>query len=161
MMQASFTAELFEMAKSEGVSTCLDTAGGVFDAADENHVRLFNACDTVLLDIKHIDAEAHRRLTGASPERVFACARYLAERNIPVWIRHVLVPGVTDDDESLHRLAEFIRTLPNVRKVEVLPYHVFGVEKWKRLGLKYTLDGVEPPTAEALAKAKEILGNEE
>ncbi len=158
LVQAAFVAELFERAKAAGVTTCLDTAAGPFKAGDPAQARLFAACDTVLLDIKHIDPAAHRALTGADNENVFACARYLAERKIPVWIRHVLVPGVTDDEGALARLGAYIRTLPNVARVDVLPYHTFGEEKWHRLGLVYSLEGTEPPNAESVARAQELLG---
>jgi len=157
LLQAKFVAELFELAKSRGVTTCLDTAGGPFNADDPDQRRLFAACDTVLLDLKHIDPEAHRTLTGADPASVFACARWLSDQKVPVWIRHVLVPGVTDDEASLMRLGEFIRTLANVQRVEVLPYHTFGEEKWKLLGLEYSFTGVEPPTAESLTRAQSLL----
>ena len=158
LLQAAFVAELFERAKAAGVTTCLDTAAGPFDATNAEQARLFAACDTVLLDIKHIDAAAHRALTGADNENVFACARYLAERKIPVWIRHVLVPGVTDDEGALARLGAYIRTLDNVVRVEVLPYHTFGEEKWRRLGIPYSLTGTEPPTSDRLARAQDLLG---
>lgn len=158
LLQAAFVAELFERAKAEGVTTCLDTAAGPFDATNADQVRLFSACDTVLLDLKHIDSDAHRALTGADNASVFACAQYLAARKIPVWIRHVLVPGVTDDEAALVRLGAYIKTLPNVARVDVLPYHTFGEGKWHRLGLAYSLEGTEPPNAETVARAQDLLG---
>ncbi|MGN0848047.1 MAG: pyruvate formate-lyase-activating protein [Kiritimatiellia bacterium] len=157
MLQAEFTAELFEAAHAAGVNTCLDTAAGPFDRADARIVRLLAATDTVLLDIKHIDAAKHRALTGHGNESVLACARYLAEIEKPVWIRHVLVPGVTDGADDLRRLGDFIRALPNVARVDVLPYHTFGVAKWRNLGLPYRLDGVAEPTPESLEAARRIL----
>lgn len=158
LLQAEFVAELFERAKAAGVNTCLDTAAGPFDATNAEQTRLFAACDTVLLDIKHIDAAAHRALTGADNESVLACARHLAEKNIPVWIRHVLVPGVTDDEGALARLGAFVRTLPNVRRIDILPYHTLGVAKWRALGLDYSLEGVAAPTNEVLAEARRLVG---
>ena len=119
--------------------------------------RLFAATDTVLLDIKHIDEAAHKKLTGASNAAVLDCAKYLAEINKPTWIRHVLVPGVTDNPDDLKRLAEFVNALPNVTRVDILPYHTLGVEKWHKLGIAYRLEGVEPPTAESLAFARSLF----
>ena len=160
LLQMEFLTELFDLAKREGVSTCIDTAGGPF-TRDEPWLgdfrRLMELTDLVLLDLKHIDADAHRRLTGADNSQVLDCARYLSEIGKPVWIRHVLVPGVNDDRRSLEKLSEFIGTLSNVRTVEVLPYHTLGVGKWRALGMEYALEGVEPPSPESIAQAKKLL----
>lgn len=157
MLQAAFVAELFEKAHRQGVTTCLDTSAACFDENDPEIVRLLDATDTVLLDLKHIDDAAHRELTGESNAAPLACAEYLKRLGKPTWIRHVLVPGVTDDENDLKRLGEFIRTLTNVKRVDVLPYHVFGVEKWHKLDLPYTLEGVEPPSEESVTLAKRLL----
>lgn len=157
MLQAEFVTELFEKAHAQGVTTCLDTSAACFDASNPAIVKLLAATDTVLLDLKHIDDKAHRDLTGASNAAPLACAKYLAQIGKPTWIRHVLVPGITDDEEALKRLGEFIRTLDNVKRVDVLPYHVFGVEKWHQLNLPYTLEGVEPPSEESLKRAIQLL----
>lgn len=157
MLQAEFVAELFEKAHEKGVNTCLDTSAACFDKDDPAIVRLLSATDTVLLDLKHIDEHKHIELTGKSNAAPIACAKYLDERKIPVWIRHVLVPGVTDDPADLAALAAFIKTLGNVVRTDILPYHTFGVEKWHQLKLPYALEGVEPPTAEALEAARKIL----
>ena len=113
-----------------------------------------------MLDIKHIDDEEHKKLTGHTNKNILDCARYLSEQGIPMWIRHVLVPGITDDEGQLTRLRAFIDTLDTVERVEVLPYHTLGVFKWKELGIPYALEDVDPPTAESVARAKEILGCE-
>jgi pyruvate formate lyase activating enzyme len=113
--------------------------------------------DLVMLDIKHIDSEKHRWLTGHGNENILDCARYLSDIGKPVWIRHVLVPGITDDEESLRRLRAFLDTLYNINKVEVLPYHTLGLFKWQQLGIPYTLSDVPTPTAEQVAKASQIL----
>ena len=160
LLQPEFVTELFEKAKAAGVSTCLDTAAGPFSREPARLAafrRLMDATDLVLLDVKHIDTDAHRRLTGADNANVLDAARYLAEIGKPVWIRHVLVPGVTDGEESLTRLSDFLSTLPNVRRIDVLPYHTLGVAKWLALGLPYRLEGVEPPDAVALRRARDIL----
>jgi pyruvate formate lyase activating enzyme len=114
--------------------------------------------DLVLLDIKHIDDEKHRELTGQTNENILDCAKYLSEIGKPVWIRHVLVAGFTDDDEYLKETREFIDTLSNVERVDVLPYHTLGIFKWEELGIPYKLEGVEPPTKERIENAKAILG---
>lgn len=161
LLQLEFLTELFTKAKAQGVSTCIDTAAGPFTRNEpwlESFRKLTAVTDLLLLDIKHVDPEAHRSLTGADNANVLDCAWFLSEIGQPVWIRHVLVPGVNSDDASLRKLAAFIGTLDNVRKVEVLPYHTLGVAKWKELGLSYSLDGVEPPSEEMLARAREILG---
>lgn len=157
LVQTAFVAELFAAAHRAGVSTCLDTSGSLFDEADADQSRLWDETDTVLLDLKHIDGERHRELTRFDNAPALACARFLARRQIPVWIRHVLVPGWTDDEPSLRRLAEFIATLHNVRRVDVLPYHTFGVEKYHKLGLEYSLAGTPEPTEETVARARAIL----
>lgn len=163
LLQLDFLIELFERTKAKGVNTCLDTAAGPFTREPTwlaRFRRLMSATDLVLLDLKHIDTAAHRDLTGADNANVLDAAKYLSEIGTPVWIRHVLVPGVTDDADALTRLGAFIRTLGNVRKVEVLPYHTLGVAKWKALGLDYSLEGVKPPSEASLALARRILESE-
>ena len=160
LLQPEFLAGLFEKAKAAGVNTCIDTAAGPFTRAEPRFGafrRLLAVTDLVLLDLKHLDPGAHRELTGADNAPVLDCARYLAEIGKPVWIRHVLVPGVTDSAGHLERLAGFVRTLPNVRRTEILPYHTLGVPKWEALGIPYALAGVEPPTEEALAAARRLF----
>ncbi len=158
MLQAAFVAELFEQAHARGVTTCLDTSAACFDEANPEIVRLLSLSDTVLLDLKHIDEAKHRDLTGKSNAPVLACARYLAKIGTPVWIRHVLVPGLTDDEADLKNLGAFIRTLPNVVKTEILPYHTLGMDKWARLGLDYTLKNMRPPIAEEITRARRLIG---
>lgn len=140
MLQAEFVAELFEKAHDSGVTTCLDTAAGPFRRADDAIARMFAATDTVLLDIKAMDPGLHRKITGASNESVLDCARYLDERGIATWIRHVNVPGLTDSPDEIAALERFVKMLPAVVKTDYLPYHTMGVEKWRRLGLKYPLE---------------------
>ena len=111
----------------------------------------------MLLDIKHIDPEEHKRLTGHSNENILEFAKYLDSIHKPVWIRHVLVPGITDVDEYLEETADFLSTLSNVERIDVLPYHSMGVYKWKELGLPYALEGVETPSKERVENAKRIL----
>ena len=160
MLQADDVAELFEKAHAKGVTTCLDTSAGPFTREPPKFVafeRLFAATDTVLLDLKLLDPDAHRALTGADNASVLDCARYLAEKGKDVWVRRVLVPGVTDGEDDLKATGAFIRSLGNVSRVDVLPYHTMGVAKWKALGLPYRLDDVEPPTAADVARAQALL----
>lgn len=114
--------------------------------------------DTVLLDIKHIDASEHKALTGHLNDNILDCAQYLSDINKPVWIRHVLVPGLTDSEDQLQKLRSFIDMLHNVAKVEILPYHSMAEFKYEQLGIPYTLKGLTPPSPEGVKKAKAILG---
>lgn len=160
LLQIQPLTELFHKAKDLGINTCLDTSAQPFSRKDGRFLAfeaLMKYTDLVLLDIKHIDNDAHKRLTGWENENILDCARYLSDIHKPVWIRHVLVPGINDDDESLHRLRSFIDTLSNVERVEVLPYHDLGVYKWEQLGIPYKLTGVKPPTEESVLHARKIL----
>ena len=157
MLQAAFVAELFEKAHAAGVTTCLDTAAGCFDRKDPAQAALLAATDTVLLDLKLFDAAAHRALTGADNAPVLDCARHLSERGTDMWIRRVLVPGVTDGEDDLRQTGAFIRTLSSVRRVEVLPYHALGASKWQRLGLDYALSDARPPTTDEIVRAERLL----
>lgn len=160
LLQIDFVTEFFKFAKEKGVHTTLDSSGSAF-TREEPFFSKFNELlkytDLVMLDIKHIDDEEHRKLTGHTNKNILDCARYLSEQGIPMWIRHVLVPGITDNDEYLKKTREFIDTLDTVMKVEVLPYHTLGEYKWKELGIPYKLEGVEPPTEERIQNAKKIL----
>lgn len=113
--------------------------------------------DTVLLDIKHINDEEHRKLTLHSNKNILDCARYLSEIRKPVWIRHVLIPGITDKDEYLEELRDFLSTLSNIERIDVLPYHTMGIYKYEKLGILYPLSEVEPPTSDRVAHANSIL----
>ena len=157
MLQAQFAAELFERAHDAGVNTCLDTAAGPFRRDDAQVLRLLNATDTVLLDIKAFDPVLHRKVTGSDNSSVLDCARYLSETGKPVWIRRVIVPGLTDGEDDLRRAGEFIGKLGNVKKVEVLPYHDMGEAKWKSLGLEYGLAGTPSPDESSLESARRLL----
>ena len=160
LLQLEFLTELFEKAKQKGVNTCIDTAAGPF-TRDEPWFgafsKLMDVTDLLLLDLKHIDPAAHRELTGADNANVLDCAKHLSEIGKPVWIRHVLVPGITTDEAALAELGAFICTLTNVKRVEVLPYHSLGESKWRSLGLHYALEGVVSPTKEQCALAESIL----
>ena len=115
--------------------------------------------DTVLLDIKNIDPDAHKELTGVDNANILRMGTEISDMGIPIWIRHVLVPGGSDNDDYLNRTREYIDSLSSVKKVEVLPYHTLGVPKYKELGLPYRLEGVESPSIERINNAKRILGD--
>ena len=160
LLQLEFLTELFEKAREKGVNTCIDTAAGPFTREEPwfgKFRKLMDVTDLLLLDLKHIDPVAHKDLTGADNANVLDCARFLSEIGKPVWIRHVLVPGINSDGPSLSGLGTFIRTLKNVKRVEVLPYHALGVAKWKSLGLPYALEGVPAPSDEERVLAEDIL----
>ena len=161
MLQLPFLTELFSLLMEKGIHTCLDTSAAPFPAEEDADRSAFDellkVTDLVLLDIKHIDEEAHRALTGRSGAHARAFANYLSERGKPMWIRHVLVPGITDDDGALLRLKAFIDGLKTVEKVEVLPYHTLGIAKYRSLGIAYSLEGVRPPEKERIKNAREIL----
>ncbi len=160
LLQIDFLLELFRKAKEKGIHTAIDTSGNPYTTKEPFYSKwkeLMKLTDLVLLDIKQIDEEEHRKLTGFSNENILALARELSDWKIPVWIRHVLVPGGSDRDEYLMRLADFLATLSNIERVDVLPYHTLGVFKWEKLGIPYPLEGVEPPTRERIENAKRIL----
>lgn len=160
LLQIEFLTELFRKAKEQGIHTTLDTSGNPFTREEPffgKMQELMKYTDLVMLDIKHIDKEAHQVLTGWSNENILDMAKYLDEIGKTVWIRHVLVPERSDEDTALERLHEFIEGLGNVEKVEVLPYHTLGAYKWKELGYEYPLEGIDPPTKERVEHAKQVL----
>lgn len=161
LLQIDFVTELFRLAKENGVNTCLDTSGNPFSMEEpfkSKFDELMKYTDLFMLDIKHIDDTAHRKLTGQTNQNILEMAAYLSDHGKAMWIRHVLVPGITTEEDELHRLRSFLDTLKTVERVEVLPYHTLGVFKWKELGIPYQLEGVDPPTKEQIDRAKEILG---
>ena len=163
LLQIDFLTELFQKAKEEGIHTTLDTIGQPFTKEEpyfQKFQKLMEVTDLVMLDLKHMDEEQHRMLTGHTNRNILELADYLSDIGKPVWIRHVLVPQRSDEDVYLNRLRDYIRTLHNVEKVEILPYHTLGIYKWKELGLTYSLEGIEPPTKERIENANQILETE-
>ena len=161
LLQLPFLEELFKQLKAEGISTCIDTSAGCFNEtpAFMNHFNeLQKYTDLFLLDIKHIDNDKHLKLTGKPNTHILKFARLLSDRKQPVWIRHVLVPGLTDSREDLIKLGEFVNSLDNVVKFEILPYHQLGVHKWEALGIPYELTDVEPLSDEAVKTAYDLVG---
>ncbi len=156
LLQVNFLIELFTKLKKEGIHTCIDTSGMV--SLTDDIKKLLSLTDLVLLDIKHIDDEKCKDLVGFSNKLELDFARYLSDNNIPVWIRQVLIPGYTDDEKDLIKLRDFLSTLNNVKKIEILPYHNLGKHKWTKLGYKYELDGVKQATNKDVLNAKKVLG---
>ena len=160
LVQLDFLLELFQKAHNRGINTCLDTSAQPFKREGEwfeKFKMLMEVTDTVLLDIKHIRDDKHKELTGWSNKNILDCANYLSEINKPVWIRHVLVPGITDNDEYLDELSAFIKTLKNIKRIDVLPYHTLGVFKYEKLGIEYPLKDVPTPTNDRIENAKKRL----
>lgn len=161
LAQMDFMIEFFEAAKAAGVHTCIDTSGVNFVRNEPyfgKFKRLMDATDLLLVDIKNIDPTEHKKLTGHDNKNILDMFRYLDEIQKPIWIRHVLVPGMSDNDELLIKTREFIDTLHNVEKIEVLPYHALALAKYQDLGIDYVLKDVKSPSAERVANAKKILG---
>lgn len=154
LLQCSFVAALFKICREKGIHTVLDTSGFV---ELDNLGGLLWDTSLVLLDIKHACDESHKTITGVGREKAAGFAKQLSDMDIPVWIRYVLVPGYTDSEEDLKAAALFIKTLRNVQKIEVLPYHSMGSYKWEESGFSYPLQGVPAPSEESIEKARRLL----
>lgn len=158
MAQLPFLTELFEKAKARGIHTCLDTSGITFNPSDTSAVdRLMDVTDVIMLDIKHIDDEEHKKLTGQSNKNILAFAKYASAKKKELWIRHVVVPGITQNDKYLHELGVFISELKSVKALDVLPYHDMGKVKYQNLGIDYALKDVEPLPKEEAVKARDVI----
>lgn len=160
MLQMEFVTELFKLAKNENVHTTLDTSGNPFTMEEpfkSQFDELMKVTDLFMLDIKHIDDEKHKQITGWTNSNILQLARYLSDNGKDMWIRHVLVPGYTDDENDLIRLRDFVKSLKTVQRFEVLPYHTLGVFKWENLGIPYSLSDVMPPDRDQIKRANDIL----
>ena len=154
LLQIDFVIELFKRLKDYGIHTTLDTSGFI----DTTKLKdLLKYTDLVLLDLKEMDDEVHKDLIGVSNQKTLEFAKHLSDNNITMWIRHVLVPGITDSYEHLNKLKEFIQTLNSVEKVEILGYHWLGKEKWELMDEKYPLEGVPEASEEDVKRANKIL----
>ena len=161
LLQADFLCELFKAAKEEGIHTCIDTSGITYSPTNSAYVEklreLLKYTDLVMLDIKHIDSEMHSKLTGKDNKNILLFVRFLEENDVPFWVRHVVVPGWTDDPVYLEKLGEFLAQFRNIKALDVLPYHTMGVNKYAELGLEYPLADLQAlPKSEAV-KAKNII----
>lgn len=161
LLQIDFLLELFKEANAQKIHTCIDTSGITYhpgnSAYNEKLDELMNYTSLVMLDIKHIDPVKHKNLTAQENKGILAFAKYLEAKNIPLWIRHVVVPGISDDPKDLKNLGRFIGSLKNLKALDVLPYHTMGVNKYKELGIEYPLEGVEALPKEKAAEAKRII----
>lgn len=147
LLQVDFLIDLFTLAKEKNIHTCIDTSGITYKADNAEYIakldKLMEVTDLVMLDIKHINPEKHLELTKQPNEGILAFAEYLDTKNVDIWIRHVVVPGITDIDEYLEELGYFIGGLKNLKALDVLPYHTLGLPKYEKLGIEYRLKDVE------------------
>lgn len=161
LWQMDFMIELFEGAKKRNIHTCIDTSGIVFNRNSKEFMdkfnRLLKSTDLIMLDIKHIRDEEHKKLTAQSNKNILDMARYLSEIDFPVWIRHVTVPGITYIKEYLQELGEFLGELNNVKALDVLPYHTMGVPKYESLGMEYPLKDVPALEKSEAVKARDLI----
>lgn len=155
LLQASFLIELFNKLKKEGIHTCIDTSGNV--VLNDEIKRLIDLTDLFLLDIKCINDEVCKELTGVSNKKELEFARYLSDNNKKMWIRQVLIPAITDDEKDLKDLSKFIKSLNGVEKIEILKYHDLGRFKWENLKLKYPLENFRTANETDVKRAKEIM----
>ena len=160
-MQIDFLIDLFTIAKKEEVHTCIDTSGIAYKPENTECIKkldqLMALTDLVMLDIKHIDPEKHMELTAQPNDGILAFAAYLNERNVDMWIRHVVVPGITDDDKYLFDLGYFIGQFQNLKALDVLPYHTMGETKYEKLGMTYKLSGVPAMDKDKVLDKKRII----
>ena len=162
LMQVDFLIDLFTLAKAKDIHTCIDSSGIAYNPDSPQFIekldRLMTLTDLVMLDIKHIDPEKHKELTAQPNNRILEFAAYLNEKKVDMWIRHVIVPGLTDDDKYLDELGYFIGQFTNLKALDVLPYHTMGEVKYKKLGIEYKLKGVPAmEKAAAIEKKKVVL----
>lgn len=162
LMQVDFLLDLFTLAKEKGIHTCIDSSGIAYKPnANPEWLakldKLMTLTDLVMLDIKHIDPEEHKELTSQPNDGILAFAEYLNEKNVDMWIRHVIVPGLTDDDKYLFQLGYFIGKFKNLKALDALPYHTMGESKYKKLGMEYKLKGVPALEKKELLAKKEVI----
>jgi pyruvate formate lyase activating enzyme len=153
-VQMNYIEALFKRAKEEGIHTAVDTSGYIFN---DRVKEVLEYVDLVLLDIKSINPDTYKELTGVELENTLKFAEYLDSIGKPVWIRHVVVPGITDKKENLEKLADYISKLKNVEKIELLPFHQLGTHKWEEMNLEYPLKDVKEPNAEDMKDARQIF----
>ena len=160
LSQIDFVTELFKQAKQKNIHTALDTSGVLFNRKNlAQFDRLLKYTDLVLLDIKHINDEEHKKLTGFSNKNILDFAIYLSEKNIPIWVRHVVVPTITDDEKYLKELGKFLANIKSLKALDVLPYHNMAISKYENLNIDYPLKNISPLTKEEAMKARQIIIN--
>ncbi len=153
-LQAKALIPLFKKLKEENINICIDSNGSVFN---NDVAELLKYVDLVLLDVKHFNDEWHRKITNHENNRTLKMAQYLRDNDIKMWLRYVLVPGYSDQEEHIKALGEHFKDFTNVERLEILPYHTLGKHKYEHLNMKYQLDGVPENTPEQLKRAKSIL----
>ena len=161
LLQIDFLIELFTLAKEKGIHTCIDTSGITYKPDNAAYIekldKLMPLTDLVMLDIKHIDPQKHIELTEQPNDGILAFTKYLDEKNVPVWIRHVVVPTITDDDKYLFELGYFIGQLNNLKALDVLPYHDMAKPKYEKLGMDYKLKHIPPMEKSAIVDKKAVI----
>ena len=161
LMQVDFLIDLFTLAKEKGIHTCIDSSGIAFKPGNTEFIakldRLMKLTDLVMLDIKHINPDKHKELTSQPNDGILAFCSYLNDRNVDMWIRHVVVPGITDDEKYLFELGYFIGQFQNLKALDVLPYHTMGEAKYEKLGIDYKLKGVPAMDKEKVVEKKQII----
>ncbi|QGS52333.1 pyruvate formate-lyase-activating protein [Spiroplasma tabanidicola] len=158
--QIDFCIEVFKAAQAKGINTCLDTCLGTYQeipAVQEKWKELLKYTDLILADLKHIDNEKHINLTSRPNTNVLQGIKFLDDNNAKMWVRHVLVPGYTDDEQDLLKMGKFVGTLKNMERFEMLPYHNMMIPKYENLKMRFYLKDVEPPTKDYVVKCREIV----
>ena len=163
LLQVDFLIDLFTLAKERGIHTCIDTSGITYRPGNTAYIekldKLMALTDLVMLDIKHIDPEKHKELTGQPNDGILAFVQYLSDKDIPMWIRHVVVPGITDDEKYLYQLGQFIAPFKNLKVLDILPYHTMGTVKYEKLEMEYKLKDVPAMSKDKAIELKKIVIN--
>ena len=161
LMQIDFLIDLFTLAKEHDIHTCIDTSGITYNPKTAPQIekldKLMTLTDLVMLDIKHVDPVKHKELTAQPNEGILAFVEYLADKDIPMWIRHVVVPGITDEEQYLYKLGQFIAPFKNLKVLDILPYHTMGTVKYEKLGMEYKLKDVPAMDKNTAVELKQIV----
>ncbi|MBO5346562.1 MAG: pyruvate formate lyase-activating protein, partial [Lachnospiraceae bacterium] len=161
LLQVDFLIDLFTLAKERGIHTCIDTSGITYRPGNTAYIekldKLMELTDLVMLDIKHIDPEKHKELTAQPNDGILAFVQYLSDKDIPMWIRHVVVPGITDDEKYLYQLGQFIAPFKNLKVLDILPYHTMGTVKYEKLEMEYKLKDVPAMSKDKAIELKKIV----
>ena len=155
-LQADFVTELFSQCKEEGVHTCLDTNGFIRDH-DVQIDQLLAVTDLVLLDLKAMNDTQHINITGVSNRHTLSFAKHLQDIDKPTWVRHVVVPGMTDSHEEMTTLGEFVQPMQNIHRLELIAYHELGKHKWELMGQTYPLENIPPASAQQMTTLREMM----
>lgn len=161
LLQVDFLIDLFTLAKERDIHTCIDTSGITYKPGNTAYIekldKLMELTDLVMLDIKHINPEKHKELTGQPNDGILAFVQYLSDKDIPMWIRHVVVPGITDDEKYLYQLGQFIAPFKNLKVLDILPYHTMGTVKYEKLEMEYKLKDVPAMSKDKAIELKKVV----